>query len=88
MSYPQSSTSEPNRILAYSLKRPLLVTFSLYILAWVIKYFDTSVGMQAGTEFGPFLALFLGGYVLLIPIIALVTNRLKPPEVKPWGEFS
>jgi hypothetical protein len=44
--------------------------------------------MQAGTEFGPFLAIFLGGYVLLIPIIALVTNRLITPEVKPWGEFS
>jgi membrane protease YdiL (CAAX protease family) len=53
-----------------------------------VLFIQTSIGMQAGTEFGPFLAFFLGGYVLLIPIIALVTNRLKTPEVKPWGEFS
>jgi membrane protease YdiL (CAAX protease family) len=53
-----------------------------------VLFIQTSAGMQAGTEFGPFLALFLGGYVLLIPIIALVTNRLMIPEVTPWGEFS
>jgi len=53
-----------------------------------VLFIQTSIGMQAGTEFGPFLVFFLGGYVLLIPIIALVTNRLKTPEVKPWGEFS
>jgi membrane protease YdiL (CAAX protease family) len=53
-----------------------------------VLFIQTSAGMQAGTEFGPFLALFLGGYVLLIPIIALVTNRLMTPEVTPWGEFS
>jgi len=53
-----------------------------------VLFIQTSIGMQAGTEFGPFLAFFLGGYVLQIPIIALVTNRLKTPEVKPWSEFS
>ena len=53
-----------------------------------VLFIQTSIGMQAGTEFGPFLAFFLGGYVLLIPIIALVTNHLKTPKVKPWGEFS
>jgi hypothetical protein len=53
-----------------------------------VLFIQTSVGMQAGTEFGPFLAIFLGGYVLLIPIIALVTNRLMTPKVKPWGDFS
>ena len=53
-----------------------------------VLFIQTSAGIQAGTEFGPFLAIFLGGYVLLIPIIALVTNRLMMPEVKPWGEFT
>ncbi|MDJ0756048.1 MAG: type II CAAX endopeptidase family protein [Ardenticatenaceae bacterium] len=53
-----------------------------------VLFIQTSIGLQAGTEFGPFLGFFLGGYVLLIPIIALVTDRLKTPEVKPWGEFN
>jgi membrane protease YdiL (CAAX protease family) len=53
-----------------------------------VLFIQTRSGMQAGTEFGPYLAFFLGGYILLIPIIALVTNRLMTPEVKPWGEFS
>ena len=53
-----------------------------------VLFIQTSAGMQAGTEFGPFLAIFLGGYILIIPIIAFVTNRLKTPEVRPWGEFS
>jgi membrane protease YdiL (CAAX protease family) len=53
-----------------------------------VLFIQTSAGMQAGTEFGPFLAFFLGGYVILIPILALVTNRLMIPEVRPWGEFS
>ena len=52
-----------------------------------VLFIQTRLGMQAGTDFGPFLGIFLGGYVLLIPIIALVTNRLMIPEVKPWGEF-
>jgi membrane protease YdiL (CAAX protease family) len=51
-----------------------------------VLFIQTNMGMQAGTEFGPFLAIFLGGYVLLIPFIALVTNRLKTPMVKPWDE--
>jgi len=53
-----------------------------------VLFIQTGMGMQAGTEFGPFLGIFLGGYVLLIPIIALVTNRLMTPQVKSWGEFS
>jgi membrane protease YdiL (CAAX protease family) len=53
-----------------------------------VLFIQTSIGTQAGTEFGPFLVFFLGGYVLLIPIIALVTNRLRTPEVKPWGDFN
>lgn len=53
-----------------------------------VLFIQTSAGMQAGTEFGPFLAFFLGGYILLIPIIGLVTNRLMTPTVKPWGEFN
>lgn len=52
-----------------------------------VLFIQTSMGLQAGTEFGPFLAFFLGGYVLLIPIIALLTKYFKTPKVKPWGEF-
>ena len=53
-----------------------------------VLFIQTRLGMQAGTEFGPFLAFFLGGYILLIPVIALVTKRLMTPEVRSWDEFS
>jgi membrane protease YdiL (CAAX protease family) len=53
-----------------------------------VLFIRTSAGIQAATEFGPFLALFLGGYILLIPIFALMTNRLATPKVRPWGDFS
>ena len=43
--------------------------------------------MQSGLEFGPFLAIFLTGYILLIPVIHFAAKRLKMPEVKPWGKF-
>ena len=52
-----------------------------------VLFIRTSMGMQSGLEFGPFTAIFLVGHILLIPIIAVMTKRLKTPEVKPWGEL-
>jgi membrane protease YdiL (CAAX protease family) len=53
-----------------------------------VLFIRTSVGLQSGLDFGPFTAMFLIGHLLLIPIIAAVTNRLKTPVAKPWGEFT
>jgi len=53
-----------------------------------VLFIRTSMGMQSGLDFIPFTVIFLVGHILLIPIIAVVTNRLKTPNVKPWGEFS
>jgi membrane protease YdiL (CAAX protease family) len=52
-----------------------------------ILFFRTSGGLQSGYEFGLFLALWLPGYLVLIPIVGWWANRLKLPEVKPWGQF-
>lgn len=52
-----------------------------------VLFIRTSMGMQSGLEFGSFLAIFLIGYVLLIPVIHFAAKRLEMPEVKPWGEF-
>jgi len=53
-----------------------------------VLFILTSKGIQSGLEFMAFTVIFLIGHILLIPVIALVTNRLKTPNVKPWGEFS
>jgi len=52
-----------------------------------VLFIKTNAGMQSGLEFGPFLAIFLIGYVLLIPVLYFVTKYMGTPEVKPWGEF-
>jgi hypothetical protein len=52
-----------------------------------VLFISTSKGMQVGFEFGLFAAIFLIGYLLLIPIIQYASKRLDMPEVKPWGEF-
>jgi len=31
--------------------------------------------------------MFLGGHLLLIPIIVWLAKRQKLPQVRPWGEF-
>lgn len=51
-----------------------------------VLFFQTSVGMQAGTEFGLFLAIFLMGYLALLLVFRLTAKRLKLPEVTPWGQ--
>ena len=43
--------------------------------------------MKSGTDFGLFLAIFLIGHVLLIPIIHFAAKWLEMPQVMPWGEF-
>lgn len=50
-------------------------------------FIRTAAGLQGGFEFGLFLAIWLPGYLLLIPIFAWLAKRWKMPEVKPWGEF-
>jgi membrane protease YdiL (CAAX protease family) len=52
-----------------------------------VLFIRTSAGMQSGLEFGLFLAIFLIGHVLLIPLIYWFSKRLEMPEVKPWGKF-
>ncbi|MFC1922093.1 lysostaphin resistance A-like protein [Chloroflexota bacterium] len=52
-----------------------------------VLFFRTNMGMQSGLEFGLFLAIFLIGHLLLIPVFRFASKRLEMPEVKPWGEF-
>jgi membrane protease YdiL (CAAX protease family) len=53
-----------------------------------VLFIETNVGKQSGLEFIPFTLIFLVGHIVMIPVIALMTNRLKTPQVKPWGEFT
>jgi membrane protease YdiL (CAAX protease family) len=50
-------------------------------------FIRTASGLQGGFEFGVFLAVWLPGYLLLIPIFGWLAKRWQMPEVKPWGEF-
>jgi membrane protease YdiL (CAAX protease family) len=53
-----------------------------------VLFIRTTTGMQSGLEFIPFALIFLIGHILMIPIIAVVANRIKLSEVKPWGDFT
>lgn len=53
-----------------------------------VLFIRTTSGMQSGLEFIPFALFFLIGHLLMIPIIAVVTNRIKTFDVKPWGDFT
>jgi membrane protease YdiL (CAAX protease family) len=53
-----------------------------------VLFIQSASGMQSGLEFIPFALIFLLGHLLMLPIIALVTNRMKIMGVKPWGDFS
>jgi membrane protease YdiL (CAAX protease family) len=53
-----------------------------------VLFIRTTAGMQSGLEFIPFALIFLTGHLLMIPIIAVVANRLNITESKPWGEFT
>lgn len=52
-----------------------------------VLFFRTAEGLQIGPELGLFLAVWLVGYLLLIPIIVWLANRYKLPNVMPWGQF-
>lgn len=53
-----------------------------------VLFIGTATGMQSGLEFIPFVLIFLIGHILMIPIIAVVADRIRIPEVKPWGDFT
>jgi membrane protease YdiL (CAAX protease family) len=52
-----------------------------------VLFIRTSMGIQSGLEFGIFIAIFLIGHLLMIPVIHFASKRLEMPEVTPWGEF-
>ena len=49
-----------------------------------VLFIRTAAGPQSGLEFGTFIGVFLIGYLLLIPAIALLARRLQMPEVTAW----
>jgi membrane protease YdiL (CAAX protease family) len=49
-----------------------------------VLFFRTAEGLQLGPEFGLFLAIWLPGYLLLIPLIKWWAERYQMPEVTPW----
>ena len=53
-----------------------------------VLFIRTASGPQSGLEFGTFIAVFLTGYLLLVPLTALLARRFQMPEVKAWGRFS
>ena len=53
-----------------------------------VLFIRSATGVQSGLEFIPFALIFLIGHLLMIPIIAVVANRMKISEVKPWGDFT
>jgi membrane protease YdiL (CAAX protease family) len=50
-----------------------------------VLFFRTGEGLQAGYEFGLFVAIWLPGHLALIPLIGWWANRLKLLQVRPWG---
>jgi membrane protease YdiL (CAAX protease family) len=53
-----------------------------------VLFIRTTAGMRSGLEYIPFALIFLIGHLLMIPVIALVANRIKLSGVKPWGDFA
>lgn len=53
-----------------------------------VLFIRSAAGLQSGLEFIPFALIFLIAHLLMIPIIAVVANRMKISEVKPWGDFA
>jgi membrane protease YdiL (CAAX protease family) len=52
-----------------------------------VLFIRSAAGVQSGLEFIPFALIFLIGHLLMIPIIAVVANRMELDGVKPWGDF-
>lgn len=53
-----------------------------------VLFIRTAAGVQSGLEFIPFALIFLGAHLLMIPIIAVVANRMKLTAVRPWGDVT
>jgi membrane protease YdiL (CAAX protease family) len=53
-----------------------------------VLFIRTTSGMQSGLEFIPFALFFLIGHLLMIPIVAVVANRIQTFTVKPWGDIT
>ena len=49
-----------------------------------VLFFNTGAGLEAATNFWIFRIIFLLGPLALIPVIKLVAERNKMPEVAPW----
>ncbi len=52
-----------------------------------LLFIRTAAGFQSSVDFGLFLAIWLPGHLLLIPLIAWFGRQFKMPQVKPWGTF-
>lgn len=52
-----------------------------------VVFLRTAEGLQIGPEFGLFLAIWLPGYLLTIPLIAWLAKRFALTKVQPWGDF-
>jgi membrane protease YdiL (CAAX protease family) len=51
-----------------------------------ILYYQTDSGLRAATENGVFLAVFLLGYLALLPVIKVIADRAGTPKVNAWSE--
>lgn len=49
-----------------------------------IVFLQTSAGKQSGVEFPVFIAVWLGGYLALLPVIYLITKNGRFPAFTPW----
>jgi hypothetical protein len=53
-----------------------------------VLFIRSAAGVQSGLVFIPFALIFLIGHLLMAPVIAVVANRIKITEVRPWGDFT
>ena len=49
-----------------------------------IVFIQTAKGLQSGVEFGLFLAIWLPGYLALIPLIGWLTRKYSLPQITAW----
>ncbi len=51
-------------------------------------FIQTSEGLQSGVDFGLFIAVWLSGYLALIPLISWLSKKNKLPEFTFWRSIS
>ncbi|HKJ37509.1 MAG TPA: CPBP family intramembrane glutamic endopeptidase, partial [Anaerolineales bacterium] len=51
-----------------------------------IVFIQTADGLQSGVEFGVFIAVWLTGYLALIPLIGWLSKRANLPEFTSWNK--